>query len=131
MALSRGDPSQGKGKFMGLRSEKAGVRSPTFGFLLTALLTLASAPASSHEVTTFEADVKPILQKSCGGATCHINNVQSGVELSTFPKTMASVGVQYGGPLVVPRDPGQSPFIDKVSGSPPPFCVKMPFFGDA
>ena len=116
---------------MGLRSEKAGVRSPTFGLLLTALFTLASAPASSHEVTTFEADVKPILQKSCGGATCHINNVQSGVELTTFQKTMASVGVQYGGPIVVPGDPDQSPLIDKVSGSPPRFGVKMPFVGDA
>jgi hypothetical protein len=119
---------------MGFRSKKAGgsfssLASAFLASALAALLVLLPATAHGHEATSFEAEVKPILRKSCGGTNCHINSVQSGVDLTTFQKVMGSVGLQYGGPIVIPGDPDQSPLIDKVSGNPPRFGVKMPFVG--
>ena len=94
--------------------------------LFVGLLCMTSVSLLAHELSSFEKDVKPILQKSCGGMGCHIGEVQSGLEMTTYEKLMASVGEQYEMPLVVPGKPDDSPLIDKVSSEKPKFGDRMP-----
>lgn len=86
--------------------------------------TWSQVPA--HDVVDYERNVAPILQKSCGGAACHINQAVSGADYTTFESLMLSVGMQYESPLVVPGRPDLSPLFDKVSEAQPAFGSRMP-----
>ncbi|MBI4602590.1 MAG: hypothetical protein HY721_11580 [Planctomycetes bacterium] len=86
----------------------------------------AAGRLAAHDLVSFEADVKPVLQKSCGGTECHVGRSQSGVELTSYATLMASVGEQYAGPIVVPGDPDASPLIDKVASAQPRFGEREP-----
>ena len=74
---------------------------------------------------SYSADVRPVLDASCGGAACHIPNTTNGVNLSNYASIRASVGFQYGSPIVVPGDADASPMVDKISGQPQ-FGERMP-----
>ncbi|HZN60115.1 MAG TPA: c-type cytochrome domain-containing protein [Planctomycetota bacterium] len=95
--------------------------------LLAAAGVFCSGALSAHELVSFEAEVKPILQRSCGGMGCHIGETQSGVELTSYEKAIASVGDQFQTAVIVPGDPDASPLIDKVSNATPKFGERMPF----
>ena len=94
----------------------------------SAVLSVAfvSSAARAHEVVTFEESVKPILQASCGGTQCHINQEMSGVNLTSYQTVMTSIGTEYKGPIVVAGDPDASPLIDKLAGAPPRIGARMP-----
>ncbi len=96
----------------------------TCGLVVCLSAFTASTPA--HELLNYEEHAKPIIQKSCGGADCHISQAKSGVELTTYETLMGSVGDQYKGPIVVPGDPDGSPLLAKVSSVSPKFGVPMP-----
>ncbi len=95
--------------------------------LLVVLVCGSASRLAAHVVVEYERDVAPILEKSCGGAGCHINQMTSGAEYTTFDSLMASIGTQYGTPLVVPGRPDLSPLFEKVSEAPPRFGARMPF----
>lgn len=101
---------------------------------IAVLLTLSACQSRKVDLTgvgpvpdsvSYSADVRPILDASCGGAACHIPNATNGVNLSTYASIRASVGFQYGSPIVVPGDADASPMIDKISGQPQ-FGERMP-----
>ena len=69
-------------------------------------------------VVGYAADVQPIFSASCGGVGCHIGEATNGVDLSTYSATIASVGLQYGGRVVIPGDGAGSPLVDKLGSSP-------------
>jgi hypothetical protein len=94
------------------------------------LFLLASPPARGHEVLDFARDVQPIIERSCGGSGCHLGERTSGVEMTTYEALMASVGDQYGRPVVVPGDPDGSPLIDKVANVAPAFGLREPNGGE-
>lgn len=67
---------------------------------------------------SFAADVEPIFRAGCGGFGCHVGEATNGVDLTTHASTLASVGLQYGGLIVVPGDASGSPLVDKISANP-------------
>lgn len=69
-------------------------------------------------VVSYAADVQPIFAASCGGVGCHVGESTNGVDLSTYSATMSSVGLQYGGAVVIAGNAAGSPLIDKVEASP-------------
>ncbi len=81
----------------------------------------------AHETVEYEHDVRPILDRSCGGGACHIGQVTSGVDLSSYEAILASVGSQYGGPIVVSGEPDESPLFDKIANETPAHGARMPF----
>lgn len=96
-------------------------------FLPLLFIALLAAPAlRGHELVDFEGEVKPILQQSCGGLGCHINERKNGVELTSYETLMASVGDQYKRKVVIPGDAAASPLIDKISKEIPAFGERMP-----
>lgn len=97
---------------------------------MTTLCLLRGARAPAHERVDFKTEVLPILQRSCGGAECHVGQRQSGVDLTGYEALMASRGDQYEGLIVIPGQPDESPIIDKVSSLVPRFGDPMPFDGD-
>lgn len=80
---------------------------------------------------SYAEDIQPIFDASCGGAACHIDNEESGVELTTYDDVMSSEGAQYGEPIVDPGNPDGSPLVDKISSENPEFGARMPAQGDA
>ena len=82
--------------------------------------------ALGHGVVTYEADVRPIFERNCGGGSCHIGGKVGGVDLSSYDAVMASIGVRYGGRVVVPGDPETSPIVDKIKNDTPRFGQRMP-----
>jgi len=103
--------------------------------LLLAVCLLASACQSRKIDNTmivdpggpvrFAQDIQPIFSSSCGGAGCHINEATNGVELTNYEQATSSIGVQYGGDIVVPGDPDASPLVDKIEPDPQ-FGRRMP-----
>lgn len=69
---------------------------------------------------SFAADVKPILNASCGGGQCHIQQSTSGVQLQTREAVLNSIGSQYDAPIVDPGDASRSasPLVDKILPDP-------------
>lgn len=69
---------------------------------------------------TYAADIEPITESSCGGAQCHIQSSESGVNLSSRDNILNSVGSQYGTEIVTPGDASRaaSPMADKILPNP-------------
>ncbi|MGH9363414.1 MAG: hypothetical protein ACRD2T_16010 [Thermoanaerobaculia bacterium] len=91
---------------------------------------LAAGLARAHEVVDFAGEVKPILDRSCGGLGCHLGERTSGVELTTWEDVVGSIGEQYGGPIVLPGKASVSPLIDKISRAEPLFGLREPRVGE-
>ncbi|MFT4604537.1 MAG: hypothetical protein ACI9W4_001269 [Rhodothermales bacterium] len=69
-------------------------------------------------VVSYASDVQPIFASGCGGFGCHVGEATNGVDLSTHSATVGSVGLQYGGPVIIAGNGSGSPLVDKVSASP-------------
>lgn len=74
---------------------------------------------------TFD-NIQLILNQSCGGAGCHINERTSGVRLDSYQNVTGSVGAQYGELVVKPDSADASPLVDKIESSTPEFGARMP-----
>lgn len=72
----------------------------------------------SGPTVSYAADVQPIFAASCGGVGCHVGESTNGVDLSTYSRTMNSVGLQYAGPIVIAGNAAGSPLVDKIEASP-------------
>jgi len=79
---------------------------------------------------SYEDQVQPIFNNTCGGGPCHIIGSQAGVNLSDYQNTTTSVGDSYGQLVVIPGDASASPLIDKLSDNPL-FGRQMPLTGGA
>lgn len=79
---------------------------------------------------SYQDQVQPIFNNSCGGGPCHIVGSQAGVNLSDYQNTTSSVGDSYGQLVVIPGDAAASPLIDKLSDNPE-FGRQMPLTGGA
>ena len=101
------------------------IQSLAFRLLAGIFSLFFPALAMAHDTLDFNA-VQGILSANCGGGGCHINQATSGVNLTSYETLMNSVGVQYGGPVVIPGDPSQSPLIDKVMMPSPEHGSRMP-----
>lgn len=64
------------------------------------------------------SNVQQIFQQSCGGANCHINQPNNGVQLNTYENVMNSQGSDYGELVVQPGDAEGSPLVDKIEPNP-------------
>lgn len=73
-------------------------------------------------------NVHQILRTSCGGSQCHLEQSESGVNLSSYSNVMGSVGDQYGTEIVQPGDGAGSPIVDKIQPNPN-FGERMPLEG--
>jgi mono/diheme cytochrome c family protein len=96
------------------------------GICLALSIPLISASVSAHETVSYDTEIQPLLERSCAGAGCHIGEAASGVDLSTYDSTLASVGELYGAPIIVGGDPDASPLIDKIQNAVPQFGDPMP-----
>ena len=74
-------------------------------------------------------NVQQILQQSCGGSNCHINQRTSGVRLDSYQNVTESEGQQYGKRIVQPNDADGSPLVDKIEPNPDN-GVRMPENGN-
>jgi hypothetical protein len=74
---------------------------------------------------SFANDVLPIFTQSCSGSGCHMPGSTNGVSLGSWSAATSSVGLQYGGPVIIPGNALGSPLVDKL-GSNPGFGVRMP-----
>jgi len=79
-----------------------------------------------QEDVSFSDDILPIFGASCSGSGCHVGETTNGVRLDSYEQVTGSVGLQYGGSIVVPGDAAASPIVDKISANPE-FGVRMPF----
>jgi hypothetical protein len=70
----------------------------------------------------YQSQVQLIFNTNCVG--CHGGS--SGVTLSTYAKTMASIGLQYGTAIIVPGNKDASPIWDKINPNPS-IGVVMPY----
>lgn len=62
----------------------------------------------------YDLQVQPVFNADCG--QCHGGT--SGVTVTSYAATMASVGAQYGTLIVAPGDTGASPLWDKINPDP-------------
>ena len=81
---------------------------------MTACVFLALVSLAFAQID-YNSQVQPIFNSSCAGQ-CHGSN--SGVTLTSYAATIASVGNQYGTLIVVPGDTGASPLWDKINPNP-------------
>ena len=102
----------------------AGPCPPCFLGLL--LVLLGTQNSGAQQPIDFHSQIQPILDASCGGMLCHLTQEASGVDLRSYQSTVASVGAQYGRPIVVPFDSATSPLWLKLVGNPPEFGLRMP-----
>ena len=110
--------------------DHGGAAQPLAFRLLAGIFSLFfPALAMAHDTLDFNA-IQGILSANCGGGACHINQATSGVNLTSYETLMASIGVQYGGPVVIPGSPTQSPLIDKVMMPSPEHGNRMPLGGE-
>ncbi|MEX0721286.1 MAG: hypothetical protein WD059_11500 [Balneolaceae bacterium] len=70
------------------------------------------------EDISYEADIQPIFNTSCGGSGCHISNTTNGVNLSSYNAVINSSGDQYGTEIIVPGEPENSPLVNKIEPNP-------------
>lgn len=94
----------------------------TLSFLVPALL-----GAQEAIPVDYWTQIQPIFEDSCGGGFCHVDLETSGVELTDYERTVASIGEQYETAIVVPGNPDLSPLWDKISGENPQFGDSMPW----
>jgi hypothetical protein len=73
----------------------------------------------------YASQVQPVLTSRCG--QCHGGT--SGVTVTSYSATMASVGTQYGTLIVAPGDTGASPLWDKINPGPQ-YGNRMPSGGN-
>lgn len=78
----------------------------------------------------YDTEIQPIFDRSCDGASCHIDREASGVELTNYDSVKASVGRLYDTAVVAPGDPDASPLYDKVASENPENGTRMPLVGD-
>ena len=74
---------------------------------------------------SFANDVLPIFAQTCSGSGCHVPGSRNGVSLGSWTAAINSVGLQYGGPIIIPGNALGSPLVDKL-GSNPGFGTRMP-----
>lgn len=72
----------------------------------------------------YDSEVQPIFDDEC--VYCHGGT--SGVTVTGYEETMASVGDQYGTLIVAPGDTGASPLWDKINPDPQ-YGIQMPKYG--
>ncbi|SMO34635.1 hypothetical protein [Gracilimonas mengyeensis] len=77
----------------------------------------SAEPVEPSEVS-YQEDIQPIFNSTCGGSGCHINGSTNGVNLTTYQQVMNSVGAVYGTDIVIPEDPDASPLVDKIEANP-------------
>ncbi|NQT25002.1 T9SS type A sorting domain-containing protein [candidate division KSB1 bacterium] len=80
---------------------------------MTALIFLAFFSVALAQVD-YGTEVQPILNSKCG--QCHGGS--SGVTVTSYSATMASVGALYGTLIVMPGDTGASPLWNKINPNP-------------
>ena len=73
----------------------------------------------------YTTQIQPIFDASCGGF-CHVEAASSAVGLATYRQTLESIGLQYGGPVVVPFRCEESPLWEKIASDAPLFGLRMP-----
>ena len=102
---------------------------------LLAFFVLSCGDDSGNSITgpiedvSYMDDIQIIFNGTCGGAGCHIESSQSGVNLSSYDDVMSSVGQQYGREIVEPGNPDASPLVDKIEPNPE-HGQRMPFGRD-
>jgi hypothetical protein len=102
---------------------------------LLAFIALSCGDDSGSNITgpvedvSYMNDIQIIFNGTCGGAGCHINSSQSGVNLSSYNDVMSSVGQMYGREIVEPGSPDESPLVDKIEPNPE-HGQRMPFGRD-
>lgn len=104
--------------------------------LIASLLAIASCKNGTvNEVTgpvedvSYMADIQPIFNGTCGGAGCHIESSQNGVNLSSYDQVMNSTGLQYEREIVQAGEPDDSPLVEKIEPNPQ-HGQRMPFGRD-
>jgi hypothetical protein len=117
------------------RFEVRGVRAAPW-IALAILVALGVQPArpvalEAAAPVDYLTQIEPIFRDSCSGAFCHINFSASGVELTSYETTVASVGLTYSAPIVAPLDATSSPLFDKVASTLPAFGSRMPLGGES
>jgi hypothetical protein len=98
-------------------------------FLVAGLITLATPllrTGRAGEPPDYPTQIEPLFQRSCSGAFCHLGGPESGVDLTSYETTMASIGKLYGRPVVVPFSSATSPLWEKVASDTPAFGSRMP-----
>ncbi len=100
-----------------------------------ALMAISCGDDSGNTITgpiedvSYLDDIQIIFNGTCGGAGCHIDSSQSGVNLSSYDEVLNSVGQQYGREIVEPGSPDESPLVDKIEPNPE-HGQRMPFGRD-
>lgn len=89
---------------------------------------ISTTPDFDPNEISYSTDIQPIFSSSCGGSGCHIGSSTNGVNLSSYSSVMNSSGAVYGGPIVVPGEPDNSPLVDKIKPNPS-FGSRMPTTG--
>jgi hypothetical protein len=82
-------------------------------------------PDPEPMTVSYARDIQPLFNASCGGVGCHVGQSTNGVSLGSHAQVVASVGFQYGTPIVLPGNAADSPIIDKISANPR-FGSRMP-----
>ena len=80
----------------------------------TLLVELDSGPA---DPVSYSSQIAPIFQTSCGGASCHVGQSTSGVDLSNYSASLSSFGTLYKSLVILPGNAAESPLADKIFGS--------------
>lgn len=71
------------------------------------------------ENISYADKVQPIFNTSCGGSGCHTGGGSAnGVNLSGHSQAINSVGVNYGGNVIIAGNANSSPLVDKIEPSP-------------
>jgi len=76
---------------------------------------------------SFSKDVRPLMWRSPGGCTCHLQRVTSGLDLSSYA-SMRRGGLNSGTRIIIAGQPCDSIMPMKLSRTPP-FGSRMPFNG--
>lgn len=73
----------------------------------------------------YDAEIQPLFTRRCAIPACH-DQPTNGVRLTDYDAALASVGLQYDRPVIVPGDAAASPLFDKISQPSPMFGGRMP-----
>ncbi len=106
------------------------MKNPKYLLLIICSLALACTnnsvePEEIDREVSFANDVQPIFTAQCN--SCH-GNGQNGFNSGSYSGVMNSNSPNYGGPIVIPGDPENSPLIDKLEPNPQ-FGSRMPVGG--
>lgn len=86
-----------------------------------------NADSNPDVPVSFSKDVRPLMWRSPGGCTCHLQRVTSGLDLSSY-RTLRAGGINSGTRIIIPGQPCDSIIAQKLSRTPP-FGSRMPFNG--